>query len=101
MNSIFQMTDRVDPVIWFWADILIILRRNCRFRELEDELGHMILSPRSQGMGLTGTPKTIEAFALYHSDLVSARLNQAITNFSEKHDGRWTKWDPFWKEVFY
>ncbi|NLO88857.1 MAG: HD domain-containing protein [Clostridia bacterium] len=47
-------------------------------QELEDELGHMILSHHGcREWGSPETPKTIEALALFHADLTSARINQA------------------------
>ncbi|NLK00547.1 MAG: HD domain-containing protein [Clostridia bacterium] len=107
VNSIsFQMTDRGRLLghLVLGRDILMessagIADFPC---ELEDELGHMILSHHGhKEWGSPEPPKTIEAFALYHSDLVSARLNQAISSFSEKHDGRWTKWDPFLERSFF
>ncbi|HBT19912.1 MAG TPA: metal-dependent phosphohydrolase [Peptococcaceae bacterium] len=47
-------------------------------QELEDELGHMILSHHGcREWGSPETPKTIEALALFHADLTSARISQA------------------------
>jgi len=48
-------------------------------------------------------PKTIHAFALFHADLVSARMNQFI-KIMEKHapgGGDWTEWDRFLERSIY
>ncbi|NLZ93626.1 MAG: HD domain-containing protein [Firmicutes bacterium] len=62
---------------------------------LQLELGHMILAHHGQQeWGSPEIPRTFEAFALHHADLVSARLNQ----FAQAQDkgaktNGWTDWD--------
>ncbi len=62
------------------------------------ELEHMMLSHHGQReWGSPEVPKTIHAFALFHADLVSARMNQFV-KIMEKHgpeSGDWTEWDRF------
>ncbi len=66
--------------------------------DLKLELEHMILTHHGmREWGSPEIPKTIHAFALFHADLVSARLNQFV-NVMEKHvpeSGDWTEWDRF------
>jgi 3'-5' exoribonuclease len=47
--------------------------------------------------GSPEVPKTIHAFALFHADLLSARMNQFITvmNRHTAENGDWTEWDRF------
>ena len=64
-------------------------------RDLHLELAHMILSHHGQKeWGSPEIPKTFTAFALFHADLVSARLNQfkLVSTKGAKVDG-WTDWD--------
>lgn len=65
---------------------------------LKLELEHMILTHHGmREWGSPEVPKTIHAFALFHADLVSARMNQFI-GIMEKHvpeSGDWTEWDRF------
>ncbi len=82
-----------------------------RLAKLEDfpenlklELEHMMLSHHGQReWGSPEVPKTIHAFALFHADLVSARMNQFI-KIMEKHvpeSGDWTEWDRFLERSIY
>lgn len=66
--------------------------------ELKLELEHMILTHHGmREWGSPEIPKTIHAFALFHADLVSARMNQFITviNKHVPESGEWTEWDRF------
>ncbi len=59
------------------------------------ELLHMLLSHHGQKeWGSPEIPKTFTAYALFHADLVSARLNQfsLVAKKGEKENG-WTEWD--------
>lgn len=59
------------------------------------ELSHMVLSHHGQKeWGSPEVPKTFAAFALFHADLVSARLNQfaQVAGKGGSQDG-WTEWD--------
>lgn len=59
------------------------------------ELMHMLLSHHGQKeWGSPEIPKTFAAYALFHADLVSARLNQfsLVVKKGEKENG-WTDWD--------
>jgi len=62
------------------------------------ELEHMLLTHHGmREWGSPEVPKTIHAFALFHADLVSARMNQFI-NVMNRHmveNGEWTEWDRF------
>jgi len=58
------------------------------------ELAHILLSHHGQKeWGSPEVPKTFEAFALFHADLVSARLNQFSLVMSKGGEGGWTEWD--------
>jgi len=62
---------------------------------LQLELNHMILSHHGQKeWGSPEVPRTFAAFALFHADLVSARLNQFALAAAKgaKADG-WTEWN--------
>ncbi|NLP36038.1 MAG: HD domain-containing protein [Firmicutes bacterium] len=63
--------------------------------KLQLELNHMILSHHGQKeWGSPEVPRTFAAFALFHADLVSARLNQFALAVEKgaKADG-WTEWN--------
>jgi 3'-5' exoribonuclease len=65
---------------------------------LKLELQHMMLTHHGQrDWGSPEVPKTINAFALYHADLISARLNQfsGIMKNHQPGSGDWTEWDRF------
>ena len=66
--------------------------------DLKLELEHILLSHHGmRDWGSPEVPKTIHAFALFHADLVSARMNQFIL-VMDKHvpeSGNWTEWDRF------
>lgn len=65
---------------------------------LKLEIEHMMLAHHGKReWGSPEVPKTIHAFALFHADLTSARLNQFI-NVMDKHapeSGPWTAFDRF------
>ena len=68
------------------------------------ELEHMMLTHHGmREWGSPEVPKTIHAFALFHADLVSARMNQFV-KIMEKHvpeSGVWTEWDRFLERSIY
>jgi 3'-5' exoribonuclease len=71
---------------------------------LKLELEHMMLTHHGQrDWGSPEVPKTINAFALFHADLVSARMNQ-FTGIMKNHlsgSGDWTEWDRFLERSVY
>ncbi len=71
---------------------------------LKLELEHMILTHHGmREWGSPEIPKTIHAYALFHADLLSARLNQFI-NVMNRHpasNGDWTEWDRFLERSIY
>lgn len=71
--------------------------------ELEDEIGHMMLSHHGhKEWGSPEVPKTLEAFALFHADLSSARMDQAVNILeSTKPTARWSSWDKLLERSFY
>ena len=54
-------------------------------------------------MGSPEVPKTIEAFALFYGDLVSAKLNQFynLLNKGVDSESGWTPWDKFLERSAY
>jgi len=72
--------------------------------ELKLELEHMLLTHHGQrDWGSPEVPKTINAFALFHADLVSARMNQfiGIVKNHPEGGGDWTEWDRFLERSIY
>lgn len=72
--------------------------------ELRLALNHMIISHHGEKeWGSPEVPKTIEAFSLFHADLLSARLNQFATLISDNKDDTslWTSWDKFLSRSIY
>ncbi len=72
--------------------------------ELKLELEHMMLTHHGQrDWGSPEVPKTINAFALFHADLVSARMNQflGIMKNHPEGSGDWTEWDRFLERSVY
>ncbi len=68
------------------------------------ELEHMILTHHGvREWGSPEIPKTIHAYALFHADMLSARLNQFITvkNRHSSESGDWTEWDRFLERSIY
>lgn len=70
---------------------------------IAEELSHMILSHHGQReWGSPELPKTLEAFALFHADLSSARLDQASAILgSVSKAGTWSAWDKLLERSFY
>jgi len=71
---------------------------------LKLELEHMILTHHGmREWGSPEIPKTIHAYALFHADLLSARLNQFIIvmNRHAAGSGDWTEWDRFLERSIY
>jgi 3'-5' exoribonuclease len=67
-------------------------------------IGHMIISHHGEKeWGSPEVPKTMEAFALFHADLLSARLNQFAGLIRNHHDPEtpWTPWDKFLERSAY
>jgi len=72
--------------------------------QLKLELQHMMLTHHGQrDWGSPEVPKTINAFALYYADLVSARMNQfsGIMKNHQAGSGDWTEWDRFLERSIY
>lgn len=72
--------------------------------QLKLELEHMILSHHGmREWGSPEIPKTIHAFALFHADLVSARLNQFVRLMEKRPsgEGEWTEWDRYLERSIY
>ncbi|MGM0689714.1 MAG: 3'-5' exoribonuclease YhaM family protein [Bacillota bacterium] len=71
---------------------------------LKLELEHMMLTHHGmREWGSPEVPKTIHAFALFHADLVSARMNQFV-KIMVRHvpeSGDWTEWDRFLERSIY
>ncbi len=66
--------------------------------DLKLELEHMMLTHHGQrDWGSPEVPKTINAFALFHADLVSARMSQfsGIMKNHPEGGGDWTDWNRF------
>ena len=62
------------------------------------ELEHMLLTHHGmREWGSPEIPKTIHAYALFHADLLSARMNQfvIVMNRHAPESGDWTQWDRF------
>lgn len=73
-------------------------------KALKMELDHMILSHHGQkDWGAPEVPKTINAFALFYADLVSARMNQFVTLVKGHEDPTtsWTPWDKYLERSAY
>lgn len=65
---------------------------------LQLELEHMVISHHGEKeWGSPEVPKTVNAFALFHADLVSARLKQFLQLMDDGNskDLQWTKFDRF------
>jgi 3'-5' exoribonuclease len=72
--------------------------------DLKLELEHMLLTHHGQrDWGSPEVPKTINAFALFHADLVSARMNQflGIMKNHPQGSGNWSEWDRFLERSIY
>jgi 3'-5' exoribonuclease len=64
--------------------------------DLKLELEHLLLSHHGEKeWGSPEVPKTFNAFALFHADLVSARLNQfaGLVGKGQGVEPRWSEWD--------
>ncbi len=71
---------------------------------LKLELEHIILTHHGmREWGSPEVPKTLHAFALFHADLLSARMNQflkVMKNHAES-GGDWSEWDRFLERSIY
>jgi 3'-5' exoribonuclease len=66
--------------------------------DLKMKLEHMIISHHGEKeWGSPEVPQTFEAFALFHADLLSARLKQfsKLLNSHNAKSSAWTEWDRF------
>ncbi len=66
--------------------------------ELKIKLEHLIISHHGErSWGSPEVPKTFEAFALFHADLLSARLKQfqQIVEKNQRSNTGWSEWDRF------
>ena len=71
---------------------------------LKMTLDHIILTHHGQKeWGSPEVPKTAEAFALFHADLLSARLRQftQIVENEREQDAKWSSWDRFLERSIY
>ena len=98
----FEMTDIGKLVGHLVLGKEIIDEKICEItdfpKELQMEIGHMIISHHGEReWGSPEVPKTMEAFSLYHSDFLSAKLNQFSSLINEHKDteSNWTNWDKF------
>lgn len=104
----FQMTDRGKLIghITMGRDMVMeIASRQKHFpEELLLELEHILLSHHGKKeWGSPEVPKTVNAFALFHADLLSARMNQ-FSNIIEHSSGKnmkWSDWDRFLERNVY
>ncbi len=67
-------------------------------QELKLELEHVLLTHHGKKeWGSPEIPKTIQAFALYYADLVSARISQfsKLMHSHQSQETFWTEWDRF------
>ncbi len=72
--------------------------------QLKMELEHIIISHHGhREWGSPETPKTIHAFAIFHADLLSARLSQFIKIMQKQSagEGNWSEWDRFLERSIY
>jgi len=72
--------------------------------DLRLKLEHMIISHHGEkGWGSPEVPQTFNAFALFHADLLSARLKQFQQVMEKKQcaASRWTEWDRFLQRKIY
>jgi 3'-5' exoribonuclease len=109
MNSVsFQMTDRGKLIGHVVIGKEMVDRATGGMEgfpeDIKMELDHMILSHHGQkDWGAPEVPKTMNAFALFYADLVSARLNQFAV-LVKNHDDTgtpWTAWDKYLERSAY
>ncbi|PKM83707.1 MAG: metal-dependent phosphohydrolase [Firmicutes bacterium HGW-Firmicutes-13] len=109
LNSVsFQMTDRGRLIghITLGRDMVMESASKQKYfpEELLLELEHVILSHHGKKeWGSPEIPKTINAFALFHADLLSARLNQFSNIFEQSlaKDMKWSEWDRYLERNIY
>lgn len=109
LNSIsFQMTDRGRLVGHITMGRDMVMERVSNYgdfpQELLLELEHIILSHHGKKeWGAPEIPRTMNAFALYYADLVSARLNQfeGLVKESLVKEEKWSDWDRFLERNIY
>ncbi|RQD78283.1 MAG: HD domain-containing protein [Candidatus Syntrophonatronum acetioxidans] len=103
LNSIsFQMTDRGKLIGHITMGREMVMERALKIdgypEDIMLELEHMVLSHHGKKeWGAPEIPKTMNAFALYYGDLISARLNQFenLVKDSLVKEVKWSDWDRF------
>lgn len=103
LNSIaFQYTDRGRLIGHITLGRDMVMERANKFKhfpqDVKLELEHMILSHHGKKeWGSPEIPRTMNAFALYYADLLSARMNQfsGVIQESLENDQKWSDWNRF------
>ncbi|UNC93373.1 3'-5' exoribonuclease YhaM family protein [Candidatus Contubernalis alkaliaceticus] len=103
MNSIlFQYTDRGKLIGHITMGRDMVMKKANKYKHFPEdiklELEHMILSHHGKKeWGSPEIPRTINAFALFHADLVSARMNQftGVIQQSLENEQPWSDWNRF------
>ena len=103
INSIsFQYTDRGKLIGHITMGRDMVMERANRFKHFPEdmklELEHMILSHHGKKeWGSPEIPRTMNAFALFYADLVSARMNQfsGVIQESLTNNQKWSDWNRF------
>ncbi len=96
----FNLTDR-GKLVGHICIGLEMVRRQCALQadfpaDLKMELEHILISHHGEKeWGSPEVPKTFNAFALFHADLVSARLNQfaGLLGKGQGVEAGWSEWD--------
>ena len=109
LNSIsFQMTNQGRLLGHITLGREMVIERASKFdsfpEEMLLELEHMIISHHGKKeWGSPEGPKTMNAFALYYADLLSARLNQfeGLVNKNINSNNNWSDWDRFLERNIY
>ena len=73
-------------------------------RDLRLELEHVMLTHHGhKEWGSPEIPKTVQAFALFHADLLSARMSQFLKLMQGNRSGEsdWSEWDRFLERSVY
>ncbi len=103
INSIlFQYTDRGKLIGHITMGRDMVMEKANKFKHFPEdiklELEHMILSHHGKKeWGSPEIPRTMNAFALFHADLVSARMNQfaGVIQESLENEQPWSDWNRF------
>ncbi len=104
----FQMTDRGKLIGHITMGRDMVMDKASSFEDFPHEilleLEHIILSHHGKKeWGSPEIPRTMNAFALYYADLVSARLNQfeGLVKDSLVKEMKWSDWDRFLERNIY